>query len=42
LMALSGYGQEENKRRALEAGFDIHCVKPLKIDILEKLLAELN
>jgi len=42
LMALSGYGQEENKRRALEAGFDIHCVKPLKIDMLEKLLAELN
>ena len=42
LMALSGYGQEENKRRALEAGFDIHCVKPLKIDILEKLLADLK
>jgi PAS domain S-box-containing protein len=41
LMALSGYGQEENKRLALEAGFDIHCVKPLKIDMLEKLLAEL-
>jgi CheY-like chemotaxis protein len=41
LMALSGYGQEENKRRALEAGFDIHCVKPLKIDLLEKLLADL-
>lgn len=41
LMALSGYGQEENKRLALEAGFDIHCVKPLKIDVLEKLLAEL-
>ena len=41
LMALSGYGQEENKRRAIEAGFDIHCVKPLKIDLLERLLAEL-
>ena len=41
LIALTGYGQEEDKRRALEAGFNTYCVKPLKIELLEKLLAEL-
>jgi len=39
LSALSGYGQEEDKRRALEAGFDMHFVKPLKVDLLENMLA---
>ncbi|MGZ9174468.1 MAG: ATP-binding protein [Candidatus Binatia bacterium] len=42
LSALSGYGQDEDKRRALEAGFDMHFVKPLKIDLLENVLAELE
>ncbi len=42
LSALSGYGQPEDKRRALAAGFDMHFVKPLKIDLLENLLAELE
>ena len=42
LIALSGYGQEEDKQRALGAGFDIHCIKPLNIELLEKYLAELS
>ena len=42
LSALSGYGQDEDKRRALAAGFDMHFVKPLKIDLLENVLAELE
>ena len=42
LSALSGYGQAEDKRRALAAGFDMHFVKPLKVDLLVTVLAELE
>src|SRR5262249_28998165 len=38
LVALTGYGQEEDRRRALEAGFDQHFVKPIDPDSLEQLL----
>ncbi len=38
LVALTGYGQEED-RRAHEAGFDAHLVKPADSDELQKLLA---
>lgn len=31
LIALSGYGQPEDKRRALEAGFDTHLTKPVDL-----------
>jgi CheY-like chemotaxis protein len=39
LIALTGWGQEEDKRRALEAGFDHHLTKPVGAAALEKLLA---
>jgi PAS domain S-box-containing protein len=39
LVALTGYGQPEDERRALEAGFDAHLVKPVDPDVLEDLLA---
>jgi CheY-like chemotaxis protein len=39
LVALTGWGQEEDKRRALEAGFDIHLTKPVDLGLLEGLLA---
>jgi PAS domain S-box-containing protein len=39
LIALTGWGQEEDKRRALEAGFDHHLTKPVEAFALEKLLA---
>jgi signal transduction histidine kinase/ActR/RegA family two-component response regulator len=39
LIALTGWGQEEDKRRALEAGFDHHLTKPVQAAALEKLLA---
>jgi CheY-like chemotaxis protein len=42
LIALTGWGQEEDKRRALEAGFDQHVTKPVKAAALEKLLARLR
>jgi two-component system CheB/CheR fusion protein len=38
LIALSGYGQEEDKRRALDAGFDHHLVKPPDLAELAELL----
>ena len=34
LIALTGYGLAEDKRRVLEAGFDLHLVKPVDIDHL--------
>lgn len=39
LAALSGWGQEDDRRRSMEAGFDRHFVKPIKFDVLEALLA---
>jgi CheY-like chemotaxis protein len=38
-IALSGYGQPEDRRRALDSGFDLHFVKPVDSDALEKALA---
>jgi two-component system CheB/CheR fusion protein len=39
LVALTGYGQEEDRRRSLEAGMDRHLVKPVDPAELERLLA---
>ncbi len=39
LVALTGYGQQEDQQRAREAGFDLHAVKPVEIAILERVLA---
>jgi PAS domain S-box-containing protein len=38
LVALSGYGRDEDKRRALEAGFDHHLLKPADLDELHAIL----
>lgn len=38
LVALTGYGQEEDRRRAIEAGFNYHLTKPTSLDALEQLL----
>jgi CheY-like chemotaxis protein len=40
LIALTGYGQEDDKRRSQEAGFDAHLVKPLDLNALHTLLAK--
>jgi CheY-like chemotaxis protein len=42
LIALTGWGQEEDRRRSLEAGFDHHMTKPIDFDKLQELLAELT
>ncbi len=39
LVALTGWGREEDKRRTREAGFDGHLVKPVDFDGLERLIA---
>jgi PAS domain S-box-containing protein len=39
LAALTGWGQQEDRRRSEAAGFDHHLVKPLEIHVLEDLLA---
>jgi signal transduction histidine kinase len=39
IIAMTGYGQERDRRRSEEAGFDTHTVKPVEIDLLEKILA---
>jgi len=41
LVALTGWGQEEDRRKARDAGFDHHLVKPAEISALQKLLASL-
>jgi PAS domain S-box-containing protein len=38
LIALTGWGQAEHRRRSLEVGFDDHLVKPVELDVLENLL----
>jgi signal transduction histidine kinase len=41
LVALTGWGQDSDRRRSLEAGFDSHLVKPLDLETLTDLLARL-
>jgi two-component system CheB/CheR fusion protein len=38
LIAVTGYGQEEDRQNALRAGFDAHLVKPVAIKELTSLL----
>ena len=40
LVAVTGYGQPEDQRRALDAGFDAHLVKPITLDQLNETLAK--
>jgi CheY-like chemotaxis protein len=41
LIAVTGYGQEHDRSRCLDAGFDEHLVKPVGIDVLQRLLFEM-
>jgi PAS domain S-box-containing protein len=40
LVALTGHASEEDRRRALEAGFDAHLAKPVELEQLKSLLAQ--
>ena len=38
LVALTGFGQEEDRQRSLQAGFDNHITKPTSLDILKTIV----
>jgi CheY-like chemotaxis protein len=42
VIALTGWGQEEDRRRTLAAGFDFHLIKPADINVLRELLSSLG
>ena len=42
IVALTGWGQEDDRRRAQAAGFDHHLIKPAEIGALQALLASLD
>jgi CheY-like chemotaxis protein len=39
LVALTGWGQEDDRKKSAAAGFDHHLVKPVEVDALMKLLS---
>ena len=41
LIALTGFGQDEDKRLASESGFDHHLTKPVDPAVLESLIAKM-
>jgi PAS domain S-box-containing protein len=42
LYAMTGYGQEEDRRRSMEAGFDGHLVKPVAAEDLQAVIDKLD
>jgi CheY-like chemotaxis protein len=42
LIAVSGYGQDDDRQRSEEAGFDLHLTKPVDPANLQRLLAVLK
>jgi CheY-like chemotaxis protein len=40
MIALTGWGQEEDRRRTQEAGFDHHLVKPVDMSLVTRLLED--
>jgi CheY-like chemotaxis protein len=42
LVALTGWGQDEDRQRTAEAGFAHHLTKPIEIDSLLRLLADVH
>jgi len=40
IVALTGWGQEDDRRRSAEAGFDAHLVKPVDVEALLRLLGD--
>jgi CheY-like chemotaxis protein len=41
LIAITGYGQEQDRDRSRIAGFDAHCVKPMHADHVLRVIEEL-
>src|ERR671912_2532174 len=42
LIAVTGWGQEEDRQRSSEVGLNVHMVKPVEPAVLERLLSELR
>lgn len=42
LIAITGYGREEDRERTRAAGFTAHLVKPVNFEALRRLLADLH
>ncbi len=42
LVALTGYGSDEDRRRTRDAGFDAHLVKPVDFEALRRLLGDVR
>jgi len=42
LVALTGWGQEEDRQKSMDVGFDHHLVKPVDYRVLMELLAEMK
>jgi two-component system, chemotaxis family, CheB/CheR fusion protein len=42
LVAVTGWGQEDDRRRTKEAGFKHHLVKPVEIGVLQELVAKIQ
>ena len=42
LIALTGWGQEQDRRRSESAGFDYHLVKPADLQVLKSLLSSIE
>ena len=40
LVALTGYGDDSDRKRTRDAGFQHHLVKPVNLDTIEKTLAD--
>jgi signal transduction histidine kinase len=40
LVSITGYGQNSDRLRAKEAGFDVHLVKPVDLMVIEKVIAD--
>jgi CheY-like chemotaxis protein len=40
LIAITGWGQQKDRERALDAGFDHHMTKPIELGILRGLVGE--
>jgi CheY-like chemotaxis protein len=42
LVALTGWGQDEYRRRSAQAGFDHHLTKPVEVDVLQQILSDVE
>jgi CheY-like chemotaxis protein len=42
MVALTGWGKEEDRKRTTDAGFDHHLVKPVALDMLSDVLSRVG